>query len=239
LYDAIGSGLSIQTAFDQGITKLRILNMSDEHIPTLLTKTGVDANQVKLITGRHASQGANSQNSQGGNRYQPAVDQLTDSTITKLPILPKANETIPIYCSYAKRDQKFYDTLKTHLSIMLQQGLIRIWGTEDLSGGSTQETVLEQLRMARIVLLFVSPNFLKLERYAELNLALALREQGAVRVIPIILRRTAGWKETPFERFSSLPREKEAVSLWSDRDEAFYSIAQDIRTVVEEERSKS
>jgi hypothetical protein len=118
---------------------------------------------------------------------------------------------------------------------MLQQGLIRMWGSQDLPMGYTEEKFLEQLREANVVLLFVSPNFFTPERQAELDLVLSLSEQEAVRVVPIIIRRTEGWKGTAFARFYSLPRMKEAILPSSDLDDTFYHIAYDIRALVEED----
>jgi hypothetical protein len=48
-YRAIGFGRSAQEAFDQGITSLLLEGISDENLPELLVKQGVDAKQVILI----------------------------------------------------------------------------------------------------------------------------------------------------------------------------------------------
>ena len=48
-YRAMGFGRSIQEAFEQGITSLLLEGITEENIPELLVKEGVDANKVVLI----------------------------------------------------------------------------------------------------------------------------------------------------------------------------------------------
>lgn len=48
-YRAIGFGRSIQEAFDQGRTALLLEDISEEDIPELLVKDGIDSNQIVLI----------------------------------------------------------------------------------------------------------------------------------------------------------------------------------------------
>ena len=63
--------------------------------------------------------------------------------------------------------------------------------------------------------------------------ALERHEAGEARVIPVILRQVE-WKQTPFGKLKPLPTGGKPVILWTDRDSAFFDIAQGIRKVIEE-----
>src|SRR5947209_11785834 len=51
-YRALGFGRTVQNAFDQGLVALSMTNISEEDIPKLLVKDGVDPNQIVLVDGR-------------------------------------------------------------------------------------------------------------------------------------------------------------------------------------------
>jgi len=63
--------------------------------------------------------------------------------------------------------------------------------------------------------------------------ALERHESQETCVIPVILRPT-DWERAPFSKLQALPADRRPITRWSDRDEAFLQIAQDIRKVVEE-----
>ena len=87
---------------------------------------------------------------------------------------------------------------------------------------------------ADIILLLVSPDFLASDYCykVEMETALDRHKQRAAVVIPIILR-PVDWSGAPFGHLQALPRDGRPVTSWSNRDEAFTSIAQGIREVVE------
>ena len=58
-------------------------------------------------------------------------------------------------------------------------------------------------------------------------------EQELARVIPVILRQVE-WKQAPFGKLKPLPTGGKPVIQWTDRDSAFFDIAQGIRKVIEE-----
>ena len=67
--------------------------------------------------------------------------------------------------------------------------------------------------------------------------ALQRHEKGEARVIPVILRPTEGWHATPFGKLLAAPTDGKAVTLWSNRDEAFADVARHIRGAVGELRN--
>ncbi|HEY0755205.1 MAG TPA: WD40 repeat domain-containing protein [Ktedonobacteraceae bacterium] len=57
-------------------------------------------------------------------------------------------------------------------------------------------------------------------------------EQKEALVIPLIIRPTL-WQGTPFSKLQALPRNGKPVTLWPDKDDAFFNIATDIAKEVE------
>ncbi|MGC1931401.1 MAG: hypothetical protein WA667_20710 [Candidatus Nitrosopolaris sp.] len=51
-YQALGFGKSIQDAFDLGIVELKLFNISDENIPKLTCRVGVDPSNIFILNGK-------------------------------------------------------------------------------------------------------------------------------------------------------------------------------------------
>ena len=155
--------------------------------------------------------------------------------VSKVGDLPMPS-TIDILCCYARKDQDLLENLKTHLMPLQRQGSITLWSDTNINAGDVWEKELHQhLDSAHIVLLLISADFIASD-YAyskEMTRALERHEQGDVRVIPIILRRTL-WQNAPFAKLQVLPRDAKPVVNWQDKDEAFYDIAEQISLVVKE-----
>lgn len=149
---------------------------------------------------------------------------------------PISNRAIEIFFSYAREDRVLRDALVKQLSSMTQQGLIQSWGEWKISAGSDSDVILgTYLDTSDIILLLISPDFIASEycRGVEMNRAMERHELGDARVIPIILR-PADWLGLPFAKLSPLPANGKAVTLWHNKDAAFFEIAKGIRRVVEE-----
>jgi WD40 repeat protein len=143
---------------------------------------------------------------------------------------------IEIFYSYARADEALRHQLDIHLAALRQQGLIVGWHDHQIRPGTEWATEIDaHLRMAQIILLLVSPDFINSEYCygIEMKQALERYERREAVVIPIILR-PVDWKGTPFEKLQALPKNGKPVTKWSPRDTAFLDIARGIRTVVEE-----
>lgn len=140
-----------------------------------------------------------------------------------------------VFCSYAAKDQSFYEQLETHLSIMSRENIINQWNARDIDATyDWRENILKELEEASIILILVSPNYLASD-YAysqEMNYALKKHEEGESRVIPIIVR-SVDWSSAPFARLQVLPRNAKPISTWANTDEAIVEIVSSIRRVIE------
>jgi hypothetical protein len=213
LYSAIGFGRSIQGAFEQGKLSIKLNGIPEGNIPELLVKSGVDATNITLLSIR-SPEGA--QSSTGSSK------------------------TIPIFISYAPQDNKWRDDLIKHLIMMKRQKLISIEYDDIINAGvEAQKKAAEQLAAARIILLLVSPYYVMSDDLyeGELERALSRHRAGTARVIPIIVRDTEGWKQSPFGHLKALPRDERSIQATGNFDGTFAAIAGEIRRVVDELRS--
>jgi hypothetical protein len=145
-----------------------------------------------------------------------------------------AGRPISIFFSYSRKDQRLRDSLETCLATMKREGLIAAWHDRMIDPGMDwAREIDEHLESAQLILLLVSMDFLA-SRYCyevEMTRALQKHQDGEAWVIPVILR-PSDWQKTPFGALNALPENGRPVTSWRDRDEAFLSIAQGIRTVI-------
>ncbi len=143
---------------------------------------------------------------------------------------------IKLFYSYSHRDRKQRETLGTHLSLLRHEGLVQEWHDGCIQAGQEWEPeIYQQLETAHLILLLISPDFMKSDFcYAkEMQWALQRHEAGKARVVPIILRPT-DWKSAPFSKLKCLPLDGKPVTQWTNRDEAFLNIVTGIRQTITE-----
>ena len=115
---------------------------------------------------------------------------------------------VEVFCCYARKDQALLNDLKTHLSPLQRQNLIRIWNDTDITPGSNYETEINKhLNTAQIILLLVSSSFVASEYcYSiEMQRAIERHNRGEARVIPIILY-PVHWQYTPIGKLQTPSR---------------------------------
>ncbi len=143
---------------------------------------------------------------------------------------------IEIFFSYAHEDEALMNAVRQQLVIFERQGRIIKWHDRQIPPGTEWAGQIDQrLRLAHIILLFVSPAFLE-SRYCwdvEVTTALERHQRGEARVIPIILRPCA-WQAAPFARLQALPTDARPVSQAIDRDQITLEIAEAVMRVADE-----
>ena len=144
-----------------------------------------------------------------------------------------AVKEIKIVCSYAQDDEALFIELDKRLKPLQREGL-ECWDRRKLLAGSEpHKEIHARMESAHIILLLLSPNYTASDEYYnnELCYALKLHQGGSTRVIPIILK-TVDLQNTPLEGLMPLPSDKNPVTSWTHRDEAFVDIIQGIRLVI-------
>lgn len=145
------------------------------------------------------------------------------------------HEPLNVFISYSHKDKEFKDRLIKHLSSLIRQKYIRLWYDNMIQpGDDLDESVMEALHGSQIMLLLISADYLASEYCYEKELkeAMRMREEQEMIVIPIMVK-PVDVKGTLFDGIVSLPTDRKAVTLFSNREEAYEDIAKGIRKVVE------
>jgi tetratricopeptide (TPR) repeat protein len=145
----------------------------------------------------------------------------------------KGSPQVEVFCSYAREDEVWLRKLIVHLSLLEREGLLLVWHDRLLQGGMDwKQEIDDHLNRSRLILLFISPDFVASDYCYGIEMRRALELHAAKRacVIPILVRPVENWQETPFGRLQALPRDKFLVE-WDKRKEDFalVQIARGIR----------
>jgi hypothetical protein len=138
-----------------------------------------------------------------------------------------------LFLSYSHKDESLRQALGDHLASLQREGVIDLWHDRKISAGQDWAGAIDaNLEEADIVLCLVSAGFLA-SPYCndkELKRALERHAAGEAFVIPVILR-PVEWSGSPLGRLQALPANAKPVTSWSNRDQAYLSIAAGIREV--------
>ena len=105
-----------------------------------------------------------------------------------------------IFISYSHKDDRFRDELDAHLSNLKQQNIVRSWHDRRIMAGTDWlHQIDESLESARLILLLISPAFMRSDYCTgiEMKRALSRHENGTARAIPVLLR-PVDWENSPF-----------------------------------------
>jgi len=139
-----------------------------------------------------------------------------------------------IFFSYSHKDEALRDELEVSLSMMKRQGLIQtVHDRRIVAGVDLNQAIDAYVEKADIILCLVSPDFIASDYCYSQEMARALERHRSAeaKVIPIILRH-CDWKHTPLAELRGTPRDNKPVMAWSDRDEAWLNVTNDIREAV-------
>lgn len=147
---------------------------------------------------------------------------------------------IKLFYSYSHKDEELRNELAEHLFPLQRAGLIEVWhDRETLPGDTVDEEIAEKLRSADLVLVLVSPSFIRSEYCwdVELKNAIDRHERGEARVVPVVLR-PCQWQLTPLKALLAMPTDGRAVINWPNRDTAYDNIARGIAKLAKTMRQK-
>ena len=142
---------------------------------------------------------------------------------------------IKLFFSYSHRDELLRDELEVHLAALKRQGVISTWHDKRLQAGDDiDQHISQQLEEADIILLLVSPYFISSDYCYEVEMQRALErhQNGAARVIPVILH-PCDWQKTPFGKLRATPPDGKPISKFPNPHDAFLSVTQDIRAAAQ------
>ncbi|MGD1900297.1 MAG: TIR domain-containing protein [Phormidesmis sp.] len=215
-YDALGSGSSVEFAFEAGKVAMAMHGSDEENLPILCKGESM----LSEHSDAHDSRKTSNLFFEGWQHKE---------------------ETLEVFFSYSHEDESLRDKLASHLKSLERQKIITTWHARDITGGDDwKEEILENLNRADIILLLISDAFITSDFIwgVELEQAMARHNKKSACVIPIILR-PVEWKGLPFSKLQALPRNAEPITNWTNQDQAFTDVAKGIRKVADKMRKRA
>ncbi len=143
------------------------------------------------------------------------------------------SRTYNVFISYAPGDERYVLELQRHLRALMGRGLRIRHGVDVRPGESWDRAIEKELQKAHLVLLMISPEFLRSERAeVEISRALQTAEERGTRVIPVLLRPAALKHVHDLARLQSVPTDGVPILKWSSRDAAWSDVAQAVFKVL-------
>jgi hypothetical protein len=139
-----------------------------------------------------------------------------------------------VFISYSHKDEELRDQLEVQLAMLKREGLVEVWHDRRMLAGDRLDwTIDKNLNEADIILLLLSPDFLASDYCYKMEKATALQraQNGEARLISVVLR-PCDWKSTDLPSYVMTPKDAKPVTKWSDRDEAFLDVVQEIRRAI-------
>jgi serine/threonine protein kinase/ribosomal protein L40E len=146
-----------------------------------------------------------------------------------------AVEPLKLFYCYVPQDKKLRDELEKHLIMLKRLGQITLRLNREIVAGTNWGHVEDRrFQSADLILLLISPDFMYSDYHygIEMRHALEKHEARNVWVIPIILRPTPLWEQSPIGKFQVLPKDGKAITERRNRDAAFTDVVKGISEVV-------
>jgi serine/threonine protein kinase len=140
---------------------------------------------------------------------------------------------IDVFISYAAEDVDLCKELDAHLATMRRENLICAWDQRQVAAGDAfQATIERHLAAARVIVLLASAAYITSDYLHDVEMTRALDRArvGDARVIPVIIR--AFDCGTLFDGLQILPRNGQAVTSYSNRDEVWKDVVLEIREAI-------
>ena len=146
---------------------------------------------------------------------------------------------VTLFYSYAHEDEGLRDELQGHLKILERRGLLAPWHDRKIVPGQDWSQQIDMnLRVAELVLLLVSKDFIESDYIMGTELGAAMQRHAAQQtvVVPIVVRAVdldpEDAADMPFLKLQGLPTGLRPVTSWPNRDEAWTDVAKGLRATV-------
>jgi len=141
---------------------------------------------------------------------------------------------VNIFIAYAHADEVFLRPLRKHLEVLEDDGVSIWYDGEILPGEEWDASIKKRLKVADIIILLVSIDFLTSDyvKGTELPTALNRHEAGECTVVPVIVRNCLWQKK--LGTLQALPKEAFPVENWSSRDSAYHNVVEGLDKVIGE-----
>lgn len=139
---------------------------------------------------------------------------------------------LKVFVSYSHKDENLRAELDTHLAPLVREGLLSIWHDRKICPGeSWEEAISESVESADILVALVSPDFIASDYCYGVELQTAIRRHHTREavLVPVVIR-PVDWTHTPISGIQALPKNAIPITTWDNRDEAWLSVVEGIRS---------
>ena len=140
------------------------------------------------------------------------ADSWSHMPVLQMPGTPVINtpktDAIRLFYCYSHKDEGLREQLQSHLSLLKRQRIIEGWHDRRIGAGREWAGQIdENLKLANIILLLVSADFIASDYCYDVEMTWAMKQHdhGSARVVPIILR-ACDWVQAPFGKLKRFPR---------------------------------
>src|SRR5512143_2997534 len=115
-----------------------------------------------------------------------------------------------IFISYSHDDEVWKNRLVSHLGVLEYEGLLSVWEDRQIAAGDDWLPEIEAaIQSCSVALLLISAQFLtsKFIRGKEVPALLQRRQQGGVRIIPVILKPCAWTRVSWLKSIQARPKD--------------------------------
>lgn len=138
-----------------------------------------------------------------------------------------------VFISYSKDDNDYMLELRKHLSFLPNDYIT--WCDHDLQIGTQYKTeIISKLNEASVIVFLVSANLFSTKFIKDVEIPIILQRYEAkdpIAIVPVIIKPCL-WEESPLGQFTVTPFKGQPVNAIADRDEAWKTVVNDIKTVV-------
>jgi len=138
------------------------------------------------------------------------------------------------FISYSHKDQNYLERLKVHLAQIRREGLISDWTDNEIHAGQNLDNVIaEELGSSQLFIALLSPDYIYSDYCYnnEFKVAQEMQNKGELIIVPIIVE-PCDWQKTPFGNLKALPKDGKAVSEWTNSNNAFLNVTDELRRLV-------
>lgn len=165
-----------------------------------------------------------------------SAERTPPATKPDPPELPRESvDARGVFLSYADEDRQHFDAIHSHLVSTLRTKLIRCWHRGLITAGDVyRKEIARYIERSQVIVLLMSAQwFASGICQDEFQLALALSDCGRARVVPVLVR-PCRVEDTPrLAELAQLPKNRVAVTLWPNADEAWTHVVNDVATLTE------
>lgn len=139
------------------------------------------------------------------------------------------------FISYSHKDSGALDRLHVHLANLQREGKIETWYDRKILAGSViDDDIDSELEHCDLFLLLISPDFIASDycMNTEMQRALERHDEGSARVVPLIIEPCEWAAVQDLRRLKALPNDGLAVSEWTNPNNAYLNIVQELRKIL-------